>query len=58
MRVIAILPLMPSNFTSEIQLVKLFQMIREIHINEKEYQKYLPLPKGYRQINYYEELSA
>lgn len=41
----------PSNFASELQLVKLYQMILEINTNEKTYHKYLPLPKGYRQIN-------
>jgi len=43
--------LLPSNFASELQLVKLYHMILEININEKTYHRYLPLPKGYRQIN-------
>lgn len=43
--------LIPPNFASEIQLVKLYQMILEINIDQRTYHKYLPLPKNYRQIN-------
>lgn len=42
---------LPSNFSSEMELVKLYQMILEIHIQEKQFKKYLPLPKSFRQIN-------
>ncbi|MGX8726498.1 hypothetical protein ACJEHO_08635 [Legionella pneumophila] len=41
----------PSNFSSDMQLVRLYQMILEIHIQEKQFKKYLPLPKSFRQIN-------
>lgn len=44
--------LLPSNFESELQLVKLYHMILEININEIAYRKYLPLPKGYQKINF------
>ncbi len=33
------------------QLVRLYQMILEIHNQEKQFKKYLPLPKSFRQIN-------
>lgn len=41
---------LPTNFTSEIQLVRLYQMILDININEIEFKKYLPLPKQYREL--------
>ncbi|RUR14240.1 hypothetical protein [Legionella sp. km772] len=40
----------PHSFSSEIELVRLYQMILEINANSHAYHKYLPLPKGYRQI--------
>ena len=40
----------PDNFISEIQLVKLYHMVLEIHSNQERYNKYLPLPKDFRQI--------
>ncbi|HAT8648909.1 TPA: hypothetical protein JA989_12265 [Legionella pneumophila] len=42
---------MPSNFSSEMQLVRLYQMIMEIHIQENQFKKYLPLPKSFRQLS-------
>ncbi|HHW4979444.1 TPA: hypothetical protein ACU0X0_002840 [Legionella anisa] len=41
----------PFNFSSELQLVRLYQMILEIHTQEKQFKKYLPLPKGFRQLS-------
>ncbi|HFS5637821.1 TPA: hypothetical protein ACPSKY_003041 [Legionella bozemanae] len=41
---------MPTNFSSEMELVKLYQMILEINSNRDVYRKYLPLPKNYSQI--------
>lgn len=40
----------PLNFTSEAQLVRLYQMILEIHTQKMQFEKYLPLPKGFRQL--------
>lgn len=42
--------MLPLNFTSEIQLVRLYQMILDININEIEFKKYLPLPKSFREL--------
>lgn len=42
---------LPDNFPSEIQLLRLFQMILEIHTQEQVFARYLPLPKGFRQLN-------
>jgi len=44
--------LIPPNFASELHLVKLYHMILEVNINQSTYYKYLPLPKGYRQIKF------
>lgn len=41
----------PHNFSSEKELVKLYQMILEVHSKKDAYRKYLPLPKEYRQIS-------
>ncbi len=41
----------PPNFSSEMELVKLYQMILEINSNRDVYRKYLPLPKDYCQIS-------
>ncbi|HHF7368189.1 TPA: hypothetical protein ACPSKY_003343 [Legionella bozemanae] len=41
----------PNNFSSEKELVKLYQMILEINSKMDVYRKYLPLPKEYRQIS-------
>lgn len=41
----------PHNFSSEMELVKLYQMILEINSNRDAYRKYLPLPKDYCQIS-------
>lgn len=43
--------LVPPNFSSEISLVRLYQLILEINTQEKEFEKYLPLPKNFRQIS-------
>jgi hypothetical protein len=43
--------LVPPNFSSEVPLVRLYQMILEINIQEKEFEKYLPLPKSFRLIS-------
>ncbi|KTD72568.1 hypothetical protein Ltuc_0415 [Legionella tucsonensis] len=40
-----------ANASSELQLVRLYQMILEIHAQEKQFKKYLPLPKGFRQLS-------
>jgi hypothetical protein len=42
---------MPLNFSSENQLVRLYQLILEIHTQEKQFAKYLTLPKGFRQLS-------
>ncbi|HIF0226180.1 hypothetical protein SC979_10005 [Legionella pneumophila serogroup 1] len=41
----------PHNFSSEMQLVRLYQMILEVHIQKKQFKKYLPLPKSFRQLS-------
>ena len=41
----------PHNFSSEMQLVRLYQMILEINSREKQLKKYLPLPKNFRQLS-------
>lgn len=41
---------LPLNFSSEAQLVRLYQMILEIHAHEKQFERYLPLPTGFRQL--------
>ncbi|HAT8326969.1 TPA: hypothetical protein GDD11_15230 [Legionella pneumophila] len=41
---------LPPNFSSEIQLVRLYQMVLEIHTQENQFKKYLPLPKGFSQL--------
>ncbi|KTD64423.1 hypothetical protein Lspi_1230 [Legionella spiritensis] len=43
--------LIPHNFSSEKELVKLYQMILEINSNRDAYRKYLPLPKEHRQLS-------
>lgn len=43
--------LMSLNLTSEVHLVKLFQMILEVNAQEKLFKKYLPIPKSYRQLS-------
>lgn len=40
----------PVNFTSETRLVRLYQLVLDIHIKEKQFERYLPLPKGFSQI--------
>ncbi|HHS8321901.1 TPA: hypothetical protein ACTUO9_002018 [Legionella anisa] len=42
---------LPLNFSSEMQLVRLYQMILEIHTQENQFKKYLPLPKRFRQLS-------
>lgn len=44
--------LLPSNFSSETQLLKLYQMILEINNHERRFEKYLPIPKSFRQISH------
>ncbi|MGC1181334.1 hypothetical protein [Legionella sp.] len=41
----------PHHFTSEVELVKLYQMILKANSNKDAYRKYLPLLKNYRQIS-------
>ena len=41
----------PPNFSSEARLVRLYQMISEIHSQQKQFARYLPLPKRFRQLS-------
>lgn len=45
--------LLPTNFSSETQLLKLYQMILEINNHGRRFEKYLPIPKNFRQINHH-----
>lgn len=42
--------LLPVSFSSEIHLVKLYQFVLEINLNNKTFYNYLPIPKSYRQL--------
>lgn len=42
--------LIPHNFSSELHLIRLYQMILEVRVQEKQFNKYL-YPKSFRQIH-------